>query len=298
MKNTLFIISALVALALTSCVSGEDIGFDDDWDAPKGEVPFGNNALMETNVMSIQDLKNTYLSQVTNANDTVAIHEDVQIKGIVTANDIEGNVYNEICVEDATGGILVCISSGGLYSYLPEGQEILVSLKGLYIGYYGNQAQIGMPYTNKSGKVFPSRMNRSLWQSKFKIIGTADPSRVQPEEFDLSRLKDVDYVRSHSGRVMTVKGIEIAEADGKAVWADEASKDAGNGVNRTLVINGKKNSNTVVRSSTYADFAAEVVPSGKMDITGVFTVYSSNLGKYAPIWQILVRKSSDIQSAN
>lgn len=293
MKNFKYLMTALafvLCYAATSCM-------DEDWNDPTGDTaPYGNNELQETNVMSIADLKNKYFGSSMVANDTICINEDVQIKGIVTANDLEGNVYNEICLEDATGGILVCIAQGGLWGYLAVGQEILVDLKGLYIGHYGCQPQIGTPYTNKSGRTFPSRMSRTLWQTKFKLIGTADPSRVQPEEFDVSKLKDKDYVKSHCGRVMTVKGVEMAEADGKKVWASEAEKDAGNGVSRTIKVNGKTERNFVVRSSTYADFAAKAMPTGKINITGIFTVYTSDMAKYDPTWQILIRETSDIQT--
>lgn len=297
MKKILYIIMASVCVLATGCIGGEDIGFDDDWKKPDGGIPYGNNELQETNVVTIADLKNKYFGTTDNPNDTIKIDEDIQIKGIVTANDIEGNVYNEICVEDATGGILVCIAQGGINGYLPMGQEILISLKDLYIGHYGSNPQIGTPYTNSSGRTFPSRMNRSLWQTKFKLIGVADPSKVQPEEFDLSKIQDKEYVRSHAGKVMTVKGIEMAEANGKRVWANDADKDAGNGVSRTIKVNGKANSNFVVRSSTYADFAGDIMPQGKINLTGIFTVYATNPEKYGYTWQILLRRASDVEIA-
>lgn len=277
--------------AVTSCM-------DDDWNDPTGDTAsYGNNDLQETNVVTIANLKNTYFGNTDNANDTVRITDDVQIKGIVTANDIEGNIYNEICVEDATGGILVCISQGGLCGYLPVGQEILIDLKDLYIGHYGSQPQIGTPYTNSSDRTFPSRMNRTLWQTKFKLIGTADASKVQPAEFDLSKIADKDYIKANCGRLMTVKGVKMAEADGKKVWASEAEKDNGNGVSRTIEVNGRANTNFVVRSSTYADFAASVMPQGKINITGLFTVYATQPDRYGYTWQILLRQASDVKTA-
>ena len=65
------------------------------------------------------------------------VTEDVKIKGIVTGNDIGGNIYNEFSVQDATGALLVCVSQGGLFGYLPVGQEVLIDLKGLMLGGYG-----------------------------------------------------------------------------------------------------------------------------------------------------------------
>ncbi|MGN1375674.1 MAG: DUF5689 domain-containing protein [Prevotella sp.] len=295
MKNIKYIKQLLFAIVVcTAAVSC----MDDDWSSNISDEPqFGNNDLQETNVISIADLKSRYFGNTWNAYDTIRIKDDVQIKGIVTANDIEGNVYNEVSVEDETGGILVCISQGGLFGYLAVGQEILIDLKDLYIGHYGSQPQIGTPYTNTSGRTFPSRMNRTLWQTKFKLIGKADPSRVQPEEFDVTKMADAEYVKAKCGKVMTVKGVQMAEANGVKVWASEAEKDAGNGVSRTIKVNGKTNSNFVVRSSTYADFAAQIMPQGNINLTGIFTVYSSNPASYGYTWQILLRESSDIEMA-
>ncbi len=289
----IIIAAMLLGGIATSCM-------DDDWSAPTNTVPpYGNNNIQEDNskIVSIKDLKANTVDKLASsvANDTIRITEDWQLKVRVTGNDIAGNIYNEVAVEDESGeGILICIQKGGLYGFLPIGQEILVNLKGLYIGIYGNNVQIGTPYTNASGRTFPSRMSFNTWNEHFKILGTADASKVQPEEFDVSMLKNEAYVKSHRGKLMTLKNVEMDKADGKLTWAPDAEKDAGNGVSRTVKINGKAQSLMVVRSSTYADFAAKAMPTGKVNLTGIFTVYATNPSKYGYTWQILLRSEKDI----
>lgn len=295
MKYIKFLVAALLLGGIaTSCM-------DDDWNDPTGEnAPFGNNNIVEetSKIVTIKELKAKTVDkfEASVANGLVEITEDWQLKARVTGNDIQGNIYNEVAVEDESGeGLLICIQKGGLYGFLPVGQEILVNLKGLYIGLYGNNVQIGMPYTNSSGRTFPSRMAFNIWNEHFKILGTADASKVQPEEFDVTKLKDVAYIKSHRGKLMTLKNVEMAKADGKLTWAPEADKDAGNGVSRTVKINGKAQSLMVVRSSSYADFAALAMPTGKVNLTGIFTVYATNPSKYGYTWQILLRSDSDIE---
>lgn len=298
MKKTKYIKFLVAAMLLgglaTSCM-------DDDWNDPTGEVaPYGNNDIVEDDakMISIKELKAKTVDLIpsSQANDTVRITEDWQLKVRVTGNDIQGNIYNQIAVQDESGeGLLICIQKGGLFGFLPVGQEILVNLKGLYIGIYGNNVQIGVPYTNTSGRTFPSRMNFNVWNEHFKILGAADASKVVPEKFDVSKLKDVAYVKSHRGKLMTLENVEMDGADGKLAWAPEADKDAGNGVSRTVKINGKAQSLMVVRSSTYADFAAKAMPTGKVNLTGIFTVYATNPSKYGYTWQILLRSDSDIE---
>lgn len=299
-KYIKFLVAALLLGSVaTSCM-------DDDWNTPNSvAAPFGNNNITEDagKIITIKDLKAKTVDKLpaSVANDTIRITEDWQLKVRVTGNDIQGNIYNEVAVEDESGeGLLICIQKSGLFGILPVGQEILVNLKDLYIGIYGNNVQIGTPYTNSSGRTFTSRMPFNTWNEHFKILGGADASKVVPEEFDVTKLKDEAYVKSHRGKLMTLKNVEMDKADGKLAWAPEADKDAGNGVSRTVKINGRvytsgNNSLMVVRSSTYADFAALAMPKGKVNLTGIFTVYATNPSRYGYTWQILLRSIDDVE---
>lgn len=290
MKNIKYLLMIVLACSLfTGCM-------DDDWDTPNAEAlnkAYGNQEIAETNVITIGSLKEKYESVINaSTNSYEQITEDVQIKGRVVGNDIGGNIYNEVSIDDGTGAILICISQGGLFSYLPVGQEIVVDLKGLYIGGYGKQAEIGMPYTNAKGNSYVSRMSRILWNKHFKLTGVADASKVVAEEFDLSKRTKEEYFTANNGKLMTIKNVEFTNADGKTTFAPSDEKDAANSVNRGLSQNGKPiaTSSIVVRTSSYADFAAKQLPTGKLNITGVFT-------RYRTTWQILIRDERDIQSA-
>ena len=290
MKNIKYLLMLVLACSLfTGCM-------DDDWDTPNAEAlnkAYGNQEIAETNVITIGSLKEKYESVINaSTNSYEQITEDVQIKGRVVGNDIGGNIYNEVSIDDGTGAILICISQGGLFSYLPVGQEIVVDLKGLYIGGYGKQAEIGMPYTNAKGNSYVSRMSRVLWNKHFKLTGVADASKVVAEEFDVSKRTKEEYFTANNGKLMTIKNVEFTNADGKTTFAPSDEKDAANSVNRSLSQNGKPiaTSSIVVRTSSYADFAAKQLPTGKLNITGVFT-------RYRTTWQILIRDERDIQPA-
>ena len=290
MKNIKYLLMLVLACSLfTGCM-------DDDWDTPNTEAlnkAYGNQEIAETNVITIGSLKEKYESVINaSTNSYEQITEDVQIKGRVVGNDIGGNIYNEVSIDDGTGAILICISQGGLFSYLPVGQEIVVDLKVLYIGGYGKQAEIGMPYTNAKGNSYVSRMSRVLWNKHFKLTGVADASKVVAEEFDVSKRTKEEYFTANNGKLMTIKNVEFTNADGKTTFAPSEEKDAANSVNRGLSQNGKPiaTSSIVVRTSSYADFAAKQLPTGKLNITGVFT-------RYRTTWQILIRDERDIQPA-
>ncbi len=289
MKKIKLIAMAFLALSLASCMG--DGYADPDMTIKVPASPWGNNNLKEQNVITIAQLKSQYSTAIT-AGSFKLIDKDIMIKGVVTGNDISGNLYNEVALQDETGAILVCVNASGLYGYLSVGTEILIDLNGLYVGGYGKQAEIGGVYTNlKTGATSVGKMDRATWNEHFKILNPdeADASSVQPEEFDISKLGNTDYLEANAGKLMTIKNVKFANADGKTVWAanDETTNQSLISASTGKMINSNQ---LVVRTSGYAKFANAVLPEGTYDITGIFTRYNN-------VWQILVRNTDDLTAA-
>lgn len=285
MKKIKFIAMALMAmtgLMLGSCMG--DGYADPDMVIPA--APYGNNLLREKNVVSIAQLKSDYKTTI-NGGGYKLIDKPMMIKGYITGNDISGNLYQQVALQDETGAILVDINAGGLHGYLPVGQEILIDLNGLYIGGYGKQAQIGGIYTNlKTGATSVGKMDRPTWQKHFKLLDEADASNVEAEVFDLTKLGDVAYMEANAGKLMTVKKMKFASANGTNVWAPNDTNTSLDLIDATT---GKKinSSQLVVRTSGYARFANAILPEGVFDITGIFTRFNN-------VWQIVLRSTDDL----
>ena len=275
-KTTYLLIFALACTLFSSCMNG-------DWDEPdfNGAAPYGNNSLTEQNVITIAALIKKYPNVFAPTDQNKQIDEDIMIKGRITGNDVGGNIYKQVTLQDNTAAIIIAINEGGLNGYLAEGSEILVDLKGLYIGGYRKQPEIGAPYNGTS----IGRMQKDIWAKHFKILGSPDASLIQPVDF--SKIKnDMD---ANCAKLVTLKDVTFKQADGKSTFVTGTSQ--GNAVNQELDGYGSK---VVVRTSTYADFAAMTLPYDnvakkklKCDITGIATRYNST-------WQILIRKTSDI----
>lgn len=278
MKTIKYIMLALVCgLFMQSCMN-------DGFGEASGNVR-GNAAIKETNVITIAQLKAKYASTLNNQYGYTQIADDIQLKAYVTGNDIEGNLFSQIALEDGTGAIIIAISEGGIFGYLPVGTEILVALKDLYIGNYGYQTQIGTLYESAKGEMSVSRMARMRWDQHFNYTGKT--ISVTPAELDQSKLKNDSYLANNSGKLMTLKGVTFADG-GKKVYANKADIVNNNCCERAL--KGLSASNIVVRTSTYADFAAELLPDGKVNITGIFT-------RYGKKWQVIIRQASDVAAA-
>ena len=270
-----YIIIAFVSAIFTGCM-------DNRWEIPGTDgSEFGNEAVTETNLVSIAQLKQKYATVIYNGS-YVQFEELTQIKGVVTGNDVQGNLYSQVAIEDGTGSMIICIAQGGLYGQMQVGREILIELKGLYIGGYGQQPEIGTPYTNANGRTYVSRMSRTIWQQHYKLLGMKS---VSPVDFDKTKLGDANYMKENCGRLMTIRGVKFQGANGKKVYAADKDKDAANSVNRSL--QGISSNQLVVRTSTYADFAKTPLPQGEVDITGIFTRYNNT-------WQVLIREESDV----
>lgn len=275
-KTTYLLIFALACTLFSSCMNG-------DWDEPdfNGAAPYGNNSLTEQNVITIAELIKKYPNVFASTDQNKQIDEDIMIKGRITGNDVGGNIYKQVTLQDNTAAIIIAINEGGLNGYLAEGSEILVDLKGLYIGGYRKQPEIGAPYNGSS----IGRMQKDIWAKHFKILGSPDASLIQPADFNTIK-KEMD---ANCAKLVTLKDVTFKQADGKSTFVTGTSQ--GNAVNQELDGYGSK---VVVRTSTYADFAAMTLPYNseakkklKCDITGIATRYNST-------WQILIRKTSDI----
>lgn len=305
MKYLKLALLALVAVfATASCM-------DDDWKEPNSETsPYGNNSIQETNVKTIAELKAKYGKKQKDAiNDTVRIADGTQIKGIVTGNDIEGNIYSQIAIQDESDkpGIIISVAQGGLSGQLQIGQEVLINVGGLYYGTYRSQPQLGVAYHDSSkDQNYPSRISRADWQNRFKIIGKPDASKIKVQvfstnpdaskgELNIADLIQADVAYKYAGCLVTLKDVEFVKGDGTTTLAPESEgKDLGYGVTRYFKGYDKTNKQIGIRTSCYADFAAELVPQGKLDVTGVLSCYKSS-DKYNHTVQLALRRYSDFK---
>lgn len=270
----MFLAIAITSMGLTACM-------DKDWEAPQFDEPlYGNNSIMKEEgdkVITIGELKEKYSSLINASTDGVKeITDDWQLQVVVNGNDEGGNLYKQISVQDPTGAIIVGINGSNLYPYMPVGQQLLINLKGLHIGGYRKQAQIGALYNGSIG-----RMDTDVWEQHVRLFKEGEiEAKVDTVDFDENADK---YILS--GRIVKLSGVTIS-GEGTQVLAPEDGSVtlSSNCANR--LINGK--SSLVLRTSSYSKFANRAIPKGKADVYGVCTRYNNT-------WQILMRTESDLQ---
>ena len=251
----------LASLALFAC--------EKDYDAPLLTEPEYTGP--EANI-TIKDLR----AQTAAATDKapVVITQDQVLKAVVTANDESGNIFKKIYLEDATGAIEMEVDQGSVYNYYPVGQTVYIDLKGLSISVYGDEQQLGHP----EGYLF-----RTPWVEFEKHVirdGWPNPENAKPLELDDISVINADP-EAYKFKLVTLKGVTFQNG-GTAIFAPEDSKG------QEEAITDAHGNTLVVRTSGYANFAANKLPKGKGNLTGI-------LGRFKGSWQFTIRTAEDIK---
>lgn len=189
------------------------------------------------NVISIGDLKDEY------PGNAVTIDSNYTIFGNITSEETNGNFYKEVFIQDLSGAIkLKLTASGGLYI----GDSVRINVQGLTMSDYGELIQLD---------------NVDVDQQVVKI---ATEKFITPYEATISQLS----LSEDQSRLVKLNNVEFSELG--MTYADAVNLSTGS---RTLSdCNGNIMS---VRTSGYANFADDTLPSGNGSITGIFTIYNS-----------------------
>jgi hypothetical protein len=204
------------------------------------------NQLPIGNVITIADLKDMYSGPGSN----LEISEDYSIYANVTTEETNGNFYKEAFIQDASGAIKLAFSSAcGLYI----GDSIRLNVNGTILNDYGSLIQVENidPYTN--------------------VVKIATNRSVEPELLTMQQLNTT----LHQSKLIKLDNVEFATSDLNLTFADGINLTT---TNRNLTDCG--GNSILVRTSGYANFAKDTIPSLNGSITGVMSIYNSDIQLY------------------
>ena len=207
--------------------------------------------------MTIADFKAKYWQDAVNYIDT--IKEDIVIHGWVTSTDISGNIYKCLYIHDGTAGLSISINQNNLCNKYRLGQDVVIPLKGRYIGKYNGQQQLGYPAWYQKGLTWEATfLPQYMWEAMAELNGQPDFSKVVPMDVTLSEFCqkfDKATLLKYQAQLVRIKGV------------------------------------MTLRNSNYADFRSITLPTGKVDVIGMLGSYSSNT------WQLYLRTIDDVKPA-
>lgn len=208
------------------------------------------------------------------------ITDDRSIEGIVVADDQSDNFYKSILIQDGTGAITLRLDGFGLFNDYPIGRKLLVKLKGLWMGDYGNMLQLGIA-VDRSNLVYPELLPipKPLF-SRFLVPKTLLNS-IAPKKVKIADLSD-----SLQGCLIQLAGMEFSANDTAKPLADVVNQLS---VNRTLrSCDGRS---IYLRTSGFARFAGIKTPRGNGTVTAIYSVFNTTK-------QLIIRDTSDLQMAD
>lgn len=253
-----------LALVFTACD-------ERDYDVPPFVVPEYEG---EANI-TIKELKEKYAGQ-----SLVEITEKLIIGGIVTANDVSGNIYKQIQLQDSTAGICIAINQTGIYGSLRVGQEVFIELQGLYFGLYGGYPQIGYRYSANNDENYTiGQCPWLIFKDHYFLHGLPNANRIEIPEYNVE-----DLTTAEVGTVVKVKNVyfENGGVDKFAVVKADGSVQT----ESKNLISTKNGATLTARNSSAANFAHFTMPEGVGSVTGVLSIYNSTM-------QITFRDSLD-----
>lgn len=250
---------AILGLTFSACVDQE---FDDP---PVRGLPG-----VEANY-TIAQLKQRHTINA-NADSYTLIDTNIIVSGIVVGNDVSGNIFKELIIEDATGGVAIRLDNTGLYTLYPEGTEVFIKLNGLYIGDYRGRYQISVA----AGERIPGPL-----VAQYVVAGeqkVAVPTSVTLAEL----LASPQLQRSMESRLLSIEGTQFASSELGQTYAV-----AGGGTTRNRMVEDCSNNSIIVRLSDFSDFASTDIPEGNGTLKAVFSLFGTTP-------QLIVREEADM----
>ncbi|MEM1322713.1 MAG: DUF5689 domain-containing protein [Bacteroidota bacterium] len=250
----LFLVLALCSVLIVGCV-------DQDFDEPPSES--GDPGIASNT--TIADLK--ALHQL---GEFITITEDIVIEGVVVADDRSGNFYRQLVMQDETGGITVRINLNSLYNDYPVGRRIFIDCKDLVIGDFNGLIQLGgSVFVNNSGFEQLGGIEEVLISDH--IYKGANNQTITPKVVTLNGLTTVP-ADVHINTLIQLDAMEFTQPN-ETFATYNTSTGERRSENRQL-----RDCNNIVidlRSSGFADFVNEMLPTGNGTVIAVYSVFGT-----------------------
>lgn len=212
----------------------------------------------------------------------VRINRALRIEGHIVANDFNGNLHNELCVADSTGGIIVHLVAQQLYRQFWEGTQVAIRCNGLWLGASGGTIVLGSEPTSRY-EVDP------ISTDDIGLYITSDSTRQI--EITAQRLSIAECAPEMVSTLVRIEHVQFIEEELQLGWCDRVY-DSLTGewakVATTRHLVDSRGDTLDVYTSPYADFVRTPLPSGSGSVEGL-------LGYFNRRYQLRILKSQHIE---
>jgi hypothetical protein len=225
--------------------------------------------------ISIKDLK----AMDTAPYSVVHITQDLVIRGVVNMDDKSGNYYQQISMQDSTGGLILRLAGSNLNTVYPVGREIFVKVKDLYMGEYGGMLQLGGGADSINGGVTmlsPTLQDRQIFKGALN-------QPILPKVVNVANLT-TNRQDPYANTLIQVVGYEFQASDTSKNYADIGA--SGNRIAKGCSLPSA--TNLTVRTSNYSNFATRPLPNGNGTLSGIYSFFGTTK-------QLSLRDTNDVQ---
>ncbi len=233
-QNILLLI--LLAVVVTACKK--------DYDSPPvKDLPAGN-------VLKIDSLRKMYVAVDT------TITSDISVYGIVTADEVSGNLYKTLFIQDETNAIQLDLNSSSGNTFF-VGDKVRVSLKGATLTRDNNMLMVTNIDTEK------------------QIIKQDEGMPLSPEVVTITDITS-NFVNGlyspYQAKLVQINEVEFQCSEMCNTWSDAITQYSEN-----RYLDDTLGNTVIVRTSGYASFANQPMPMGKGSIIAVVTQYGGTV---------------------
>lgn len=214
-----------------------------------------------------QKFKAYYVTPTVSPTQLFRFSGDVALECTVTADEVSGNLYKTVYVEDGTGGLKInLMNSGGLY----VGDKIHIHLNNVVLDQYGSVVQLD---------------SINLLNSIYKVSSgnIVTPKKITFNE--INSLMGFGNIYKYQSQLVLLDSVEFGAGDKMETYADAVNKTT---KEITLVNKNGGTGTAVVRNSGYSNFASSLVPCGSGSVVVI-------MGQFGGTAQLTLRSISDVK---
>ncbi|MBK7667760.1 MAG: choice-of-anchor J domain-containing protein [Sphingobacteriaceae bacterium] len=236
----------------------------------KFETPTRADAPVVSSYITIdsiyQKFKTYYVTPTVTPTQLFRFNGDVTLECTVTADEVSGNLYKTVYVQDATGGLKInLLNSGGLY----VGDKIRINLNNVVLNDYGDVVQLD---------------SINLLKSVYKLSSgnvVTPKNNVQRNQYTWG----FGGIYKYQSQLVLLDSVEFSAGDKMETYADAVNKVT---KEITLVNKNGGTGTAVVRNSGYSNFASSLVPCGSGSVVVI-------MGQFGTTSQLTLRSISDVK---
>lgn len=192
------------------------------------------------------------------------IVEDISLSAVVTGNDLFGEFYKTLVVEDDSGGIEIAIDNYYLHRAYPVGATLKVYCQGLCLGDNGGKIQLG---TSPTDIYTVDRLTSSEAAMHIRCTtATSSPRRAKVVGLDAVTMKDI-------GRYVRFDGVHFVECASASTWCRIDPQTLAS-TDTEYDISDADEHRFTVRTIKNCNYAKEPLPIGVGSLNGIVDYFN------------------------